>query len=129
MNYCTVRRILNGEKGRLGKEGHQWRCEYGDNMAVQGLVKTKNTLLQCSTNKIKKKMRGDVNSNICFSNITVWYTNDCIKGKKIILKRILFYFVFPAKKLVHESKEPTERQNAILSPFWDWGLICKYTHI
>lgn len=36
--------------------------------------------------------------------------------KKKPKKLILFYFVLPAKKLVRESQEPMERQNAILSP-------------
>ena len=36
--------------------------------------------------------------------------------KKKPKKLMLFYFVLPAKKLVHESQEPKERQNAILSP-------------
>lgn len=36
--------------------------------------------------------------------------------KKKPKKLKLFYFVLPAKKLVHETQEPMERQNTILSP-------------
>lgn len=43
------------------------------------------------------------------------------RGKKKPKKLILFYFVLPAKKLVRESQETLERQNAVLSLLFEIG--------
>lgn len=84
-------------------------------MVAQGLVKTKYTSSRYSTNEKRGGEMLTVKSTFQMQQSVTPMTPQGDRGKKT-KKLILFYFVLPAKKLVHESREPMERQNAIFSP-------------
>lgn len=86
-------------------------------MAAQGLVKTKYTSSRYNTNEKRGGEMLTIKSAFPMQQSDTPMTpQEGKKKRKRPKKLILFYFVLPAKKLVRESQEPIERQNAILSP-------------
>jgi len=83
-------------------------------MAAQGLVKMKYTSSGYSTNEKRGEEMLTVKSvfQMQQSDTSMTAQGDKKKPKKLIP----IHFVLPAKKLVRESQESTERQNTVLSP-------------